>query len=188
MHKMITEYVKTCEICKMEKYDRKPQECIPVKTPIPNYPGEIVHIDIFVYNAKNLFIISLDKFSKFLKIRATFLEDHEIWISSFEELLSTSTAQVMLNETHIIYVLKILQLSRNMYDYEYIDSIIKDNKRIVLTQNYMLRNHTHVLELTNSCEEYKIKYACESIFLKEPSECVQKLVRREHANCPYEKV
>ena len=51
------------------KYDRKPQKFIPIKTPIPTYPGEIVHVDIFAYNANYLFITSFDKFSKYLKIR-----------------------------------------------------------------------------------------------------------------------
>ena len=69
MNKLIQNYVNTCEICKTEKYERKPQPYIPVKTPMPKYPGDIIHIDIFVYNANFLFISSLDKFSKFLKIR-----------------------------------------------------------------------------------------------------------------------
>ena len=69
MHKIIQKYIRTCEICKMEKYERQPQKFIPVKTPVPKYPGDIVHIDIFLYNATFLFISSLDKFSKYLKMR-----------------------------------------------------------------------------------------------------------------------
>lgn len=69
MNKVIQQYVKTCEICKMEKYERNPQKFIKVKTPIPNYPAEIIHIDIFTYDQDNLFISSIDKFSKFLKMR-----------------------------------------------------------------------------------------------------------------------
>lgn len=69
MRRTIESYVKNCEICKTEKYDRKPQEFIPIKTPIPRYPGEIVHIDIFVYHSNLLYLSSIDKFSKFLKMR-----------------------------------------------------------------------------------------------------------------------
>lgn len=69
MHKIIQQFVKTCEICKTEKYERNPQKYLHVKTPIPNYPSEIIHIDIFVYDQNNLYISSIDKFSKFLKIR-----------------------------------------------------------------------------------------------------------------------
>lgn len=69
MTKSIRDFVKTCEICKVENYERRPQEFLITKTPIPKYAGEIVHIDIFAYNANNLFISSLDKFSKYLKVR-----------------------------------------------------------------------------------------------------------------------
>lgn len=69
MHKLIQNYVKTCEICKTEKYERNPQKFLPVKTPTPTYPGEIIHIDIFAYNAHFLYLTSLDKFSKYLKVR-----------------------------------------------------------------------------------------------------------------------
>lgn len=70
MNKIVQQFVKTCEICKTEKYERNPQKYIHVKTPIPNYPCEIIHIDIFVYDQNNLFISSIDKFSKFLKMRS----------------------------------------------------------------------------------------------------------------------
>uniref|UniRef100_A0AB38Z1M6 Polyprotein n=1 Tax=Chuta errantivirus TaxID=3078401 RepID=A0AB38Z1M6_9VIRU len=69
MNKLTREYVKTCDICKIEKYDRHPQKSLPVKTQVPYYPGEIIHIDIFVYNQNNCFISSIDKFSKFVKIK-----------------------------------------------------------------------------------------------------------------------
>lgn len=69
MNRQTKDFVKTCEICKTEKYDRHPQKTLPVKTPIPQYPGEIVHIDIFVFNQTTLFLSSIDKFSKFIKLK-----------------------------------------------------------------------------------------------------------------------
>lgn len=70
MTKMITQFVKNCETCKTEKYQRNPQKFIPFKTPLPKQPGEIIHIDIFTYNQDNLFLTTIDKFSKFVKYRA----------------------------------------------------------------------------------------------------------------------
>lgn len=70
MAKKVKEFVKTCEVCKTEKYQRNPQKFVPFKTPIPQQPGEIIHVDIFVYNIDNLFLTTIDKFSKFLKYRA----------------------------------------------------------------------------------------------------------------------
>lgn len=69
MHKKTKQFIDTCEICKLEKYDRKPQKDLPVKTPVPQYPGEIIHIDIFAYTQNNIFLTSIDKLSKFVKIK-----------------------------------------------------------------------------------------------------------------------
>lgn len=68
MNKILKNFVKNCEICNTEKYIRHPQKLIPVKTPIPTYPGEIVHIDIFSYHQNALFLTSLDKLSKYVKV------------------------------------------------------------------------------------------------------------------------
>uniref|UniRef100_A0AB38Z2N7 RNA-directed DNA polymerase n=1 Tax=Chalana errantivirus TaxID=3078400 RepID=A0AB38Z2N7_9VIRU len=67
--KTIKDIVATCDTCKEEKYERNPQKFLETKTPVPQYPAQIIHLDIFAYNQHYLFISSLDKFSKFLKIR-----------------------------------------------------------------------------------------------------------------------
>lgn len=69
MRKQVKDFIKTCEICKTEKYDRHPQKNLPVRTPIPHYPSEIVHIDIFVFNQTTNFLSSIDKLSKFVKVK-----------------------------------------------------------------------------------------------------------------------
>lgn len=119
---------------------------------------------------------------------ALFLDNHEIHISSFEELLSQSTAQVILNNTHIAYMLKIPQMSIARYEYNYIDSIIKNGKRIALTHNYYIRNQSQIFASTQPCDEYENRYLCEGTQLREPSECVQRLVQGDHSDCLYEKV
>lgn len=70
MTKIIKQFVKNCEVCKTEKYERNPQKFVQFKTPIPKQPGEIIHVDIFVYDINNLFLTTIDKFSKYLRYRA----------------------------------------------------------------------------------------------------------------------
>lgn len=61
----ITQFINNCEVCNLEKYDRKPPK-IPYKiTETPNKPLEVLHIDIFYTLNKNLFMTAIDKFSKF---------------------------------------------------------------------------------------------------------------------------
>lgn len=131
--------------------------------------------------------------SKLLSIRdfntiATFLEQHDIHISSFEQLLSQSTAQVTLNKSHIAYILKVPQFSKYTYEYDYIDSIIKSDKRIAINRNHIIRNKTHIYELANACEEQNENFLCDSSDLSQPSSCISRLIQGQHSNCTFGKV
>ena len=56
--------INVCDTCNVSKYDRRPL-IIPIQeTPIPNYPFQIIHIDIFQIESK-YFLSSIDKFSKY---------------------------------------------------------------------------------------------------------------------------
>lgn len=70
MNKIVRDFVKNCETCQIEKYDRHPQKTQEVQTPVPSYPSEIIHNDIFVFNQTTNFISSIDKLSKFVKVKA----------------------------------------------------------------------------------------------------------------------
>lgn len=60
----LKEYIRVCDTCNTSKYDRRPL-MIPIQeTPIPNYPYQILHIDIFQIES-NYYLSSIDKFSKY---------------------------------------------------------------------------------------------------------------------------
>ncbi|XP_058820939.1 uncharacterized protein LOC131683137 [Topomyia yanbarensis] len=122
----------------------------------------------------------------FEKIRK-YLEEHKITVKSFEQLLSKSNAQVSMNSTHVIYMIKVPQLSEQTYDYEYIDSVVQNQKQVLVRSNYILTNGTHIYESTEKCANELDNYICESNNLKSPNECISNLVRIKHANCSYEK-
>lgn len=66
MMSFIRKFVASCDICKTNKYDRRPHKPQLQATPIPKYPCEIMHMDIMeIQNEKYLTVI--DKFSKFSK-------------------------------------------------------------------------------------------------------------------------
>lgn len=61
----ITQFINNCEVCNLEKYDRKPPK-IPYKiTETPDGPRKILHLDVFYTLEKKLFLTAIDKFSKF---------------------------------------------------------------------------------------------------------------------------
>lgn len=129
-------------------------------------------------------ILTMRDFNKIV----TFLEKQDIYIASFEELLSKSTAQVTLNSTHIAYILKVPQFSKEEYDYDYIDSIIRNDRRILLTQNYIIKNDSHIFEIKNSCREEDTYFTCEPTQIEPSNICITQLINGQHSNCKFEKV
>ena len=68
MHKQFKEYIRNCEICNKNKYERQPIK-IPIgEVPIPKEKGIQIHIDIF-YAQSLKFITCIDSYSKFLVIK-----------------------------------------------------------------------------------------------------------------------
>jgi len=63
MKQKVTNLVKQCKVCKEGKYDRHPPNPEITETPIPEYPGHVIHIDIFSTERK-LALTAIDKFSK----------------------------------------------------------------------------------------------------------------------------
>lgn len=56
--------IANCKICRENKYQRRPAKVEVAPTPIPDYPGQILHMDILITN-KSHFLTCIDKFSKF---------------------------------------------------------------------------------------------------------------------------
>lgn len=64
MKKKIQRYVKLCEICKKNKYERHPYKLKILETPIGKKPFEIVHVDIF-FASPCMWLSFVDSFSRF---------------------------------------------------------------------------------------------------------------------------
>lgn len=60
----IRQFIRLCEICNKNKYERKPYQVILGKTPIPKRPLEIIHLDIFIAQP-DMFVSIVDKLSRF---------------------------------------------------------------------------------------------------------------------------
>lgn len=63
MNRKMNLFVKQCMVCKENKYDRRPNNQFLQTTPIPNFPGHTLHIDIYS-TEKNLVLTAIDKFTK----------------------------------------------------------------------------------------------------------------------------
>lgn len=63
----IRDFIVNCQVCNENKYDRNPIKFPLQKTPIPDGPFDIMHIDILFLESQH-FLTCIDKFSKFAQI------------------------------------------------------------------------------------------------------------------------
>lgn len=68
LNRKLREFTKNCQLCHENKYDRNPIHYPLQKTPIPQAPFQIAHIDI-MFLEKLIFLTYIDKFSKFAQVR-----------------------------------------------------------------------------------------------------------------------
>ncbi|XP_055617421.1 uncharacterized protein LOC129762873 [Toxorhynchites rutilus septentrionalis] len=123
----------------------------------------------------------------YLKI-SKFLQKQNITVTSFEELLTKINTQIAINNTHVIYMMKIPQLSNEVYDYEYINPLIHNETRIHVESNYVINNKSHIFEVSRKCEKDAEYFLCEPESLKIANLCIKNLIQLRHANCTHEKV
>lgn len=64
MSEKIKRITEKCSVCTENKYDRHPEKPEFQPTPIPKFPGQIVHIDIYFTDGK-IILTAVDKFSKY---------------------------------------------------------------------------------------------------------------------------
>lgn len=67
MASTIRKQISSCEFCKLYKYERHANKPILQPTPIPRYPCEILHIDIFTLD-KRIYLSCINKFTNFAKL------------------------------------------------------------------------------------------------------------------------
>ena len=61
----IKNIIKKCVACKENKYDRHPMKSQIQATPVPQFPRQIVHMDIFLVGKERVFT-AIDEFSKYV--------------------------------------------------------------------------------------------------------------------------
>lgn len=68
MTRKIKEYTSKCEDCKINKYERHPNKPPIQPSPIPKYPGQIVHIDLIFFGRSHVYLTSMCKLSKYAMV------------------------------------------------------------------------------------------------------------------------
>lgn len=109
----------------------------------------------------------------------SFLQQHNIPVSSNENLLTRATAQIAINNTHVMYMLKVPQQSTEVYEYEYINPLVQNQSRIHVESNFYITNKSHIFETSKECEEDSDYFLCDYESLKPASSCISNLIQSQ---------
>ena len=100
MKQKISNFIKLCNICNKNKYDRHPYKIKLGSTPDPKKPLDIVHIDIFI-KQPNIFLSFVDKFSRFgavVPIKSRNITDVKKGLTKYFSIYGTPNLIVSDNE------------------------------------------------------------------------------------------
>lgn len=159
LKKQCHEISSNCESCPTHKYDRKPNK-IPIgKAPIPTKPGEHIHMDIFYFSGQ-MFITSLDKFSKFCHIRH--IPTKKDMYKNIDEILSLTYPNAKFvvtdNEASFNGI-----LAKQIYDRLQIQHVVTAPFHST-TNGQVERIHSTIIELANLLSKKGITAPDEKIF------------------------
>lgn len=165
MKKDFKNYVKTCEICNTQKYERVPAKQPMGTTPIPKQVGESISMDIF-YIDNQSYVTSVDRYSKYLIIHPieTKLNFHtkleEILTQNYpncknlitdnEAVLVSNAAKMIYQKYGIIHITTPIQHSTSNGTVERTHSTLIELIRCLKTQN----NTSSTEEIFNAVRAY----------------------------------
>lgn len=142
MVKDFKKWVKLCEICKLEKYERRPVKQLIGSTPIPNAVGESVSMDLF-YIDNQQYVTSVDRYSKYLMVHPilTKLKFHE----KMEEILTQNypTCNSLMTDNDAVFVSHATRLVLNKYGIAHITSPVQHST----SNGEVERTHSTLIEL-----------------------------------------
>lgn len=142
MKRDVRKKAKFCEICKSEKYERKPVKQPLGSSPIPRRTGQMVSMDIFHIDNKT-YVTSIDRFSKYLCIRS--IDPKVNFHETLEEILTQNypTCETIITDNGGIFV---SHPSKAVYD-KYGITHVMTPKRHSISNKQVERGHSTMIEL-----------------------------------------
>lgn len=160
-----SKFVKNCEICNTQKYERRPIHQQIGNTPTPSAMGESISMDLF-YIDNNQYITSIDRYSKYLKLHQIeskvnftpkleeiLTQDYpncKFLITDNEAVLVSNASKMIYKKYNIIHVTTPIQHSTSNGTVERVHSTLIEITRCLSKQN----NSTASDEIFNAVKEY----------------------------------
>lgn len=159
MKKDFNEYVKACEICKTQKYERTPIKQPIGVTPIPERVGESISMDLFFIDGKT-YVTSVDRYSKYLVVHP--LESKTNFHIKLEEILTQSypDCQTVITDNENIFNSRDSRMVFQKYDVVHISTPVQHS-----TSNGVVeRTHSTLIEIIRCLKAQSNSSASDEIY------------------------
>lgn len=159
MKKDFQKWVRMCEICKTQKYERVPTKQLIGSTPIPQTVGESISMDLFYIDNKQ-YVTSVDRYSKYLTIHT--IESKLNFQEKLEEILTQNypNCKYLITDNEPI-------LTSNAANIVYMKYNIKHIKAPIMhsTSNGQVeRTHSTLIEIIRCLNKQNNTNSSEEIF------------------------
>lgn len=157
MKRDFAKWVKICEICKTQKYERVPAKQPIGATPIPKGVEESISMDLFYIDNK-LYVTSVDRYSKYLIVHA--IESKLNFHEKLEEILTQNypSCQTLITDNEAVFISNASKMVYKKYNILHIKTPVQHST----SNGQVERTHSTLIELirclckqngTNSTEE-----------------------------------
>lgn len=159
MRKDFEKWVNGCEICKTQKYERKPTKQSIGATPIPTTVGESISMDLF-YIDNRQYVTSVDRYSKYLTLHS--IESKLRFHEKLEEILTQTypNCKHLITDNEAVLVSNAAQAIYRKYNITHIKAPVQHST----SNGTVERTHSTLIEIIRCLNKQNKTNSSEEIF------------------------
>lgn len=159
MKKDFTKFVKMCEICNTQKYERRPTHQIIGTTPTPTMINESISMDLFYIDNKQ-YVTSIDRYSKYLKIHL--IESKINFVAKLEEILTQDypTCKYLMTDNEAVLVSNAAKMIYKKYNIVHITTPVQHST----SNGTVERVHSTLIEIIRCLSKQNDSTSSDEIF------------------------
>lgn len=152
-------FVKVCEICNTQKYERRPIHQRIGITPTPTAVGESISMDLF-YIDNNQYITSIDRYSKYLKLHQ--IESKVNFTPKLEEILTQDypNCKFLMTDNEAVLVSNASKMVYKKYNIIHVTSPVQHSK----SNGTVERVHSTLIEIIRCLSKQNDSTSSDEIF------------------------
>lgn len=159
MKRDFQKWVKHCEICLTQKYERNPTKQLIGSTPIPTAVGESISMDLFYIDNKQ-YVTSVDRYSKYLTVNL--IQSRLNFQDKLEEILTQNypNCRYLITDNEAIFVSNAARVIYRKYNITHITTPVQHST----SNGQVERTHSTLIEIIRCLNKQNDSDSSENIF------------------------